>query len=256
MTKIVFFDIDGTLLNHEKQLPARTKEAVKLLQQKGIYTAIATGRAPFMFEALRKELDIESFISFNGQYVVFEGEAVYLNPLHIDPLRKLVAQAEEKEHPLVFMNESTMRSSHPEHTHIETSFRSLNFPHPKAQLDFYQQNDLYQTLLFCNEEDEMNYREQFPEFTFIRWHPYSLDIVPVGGSKAVGIEKMLERLPFELEDVYAFGDGLNDIEMLQAVGTGVAMGNAHPIVKEQANMVTADVADDGIFLALEKLGLI
>ncbi|PAQ14491.1 hydrolase Cof [Bacillaceae bacterium SAOS 7] len=256
MTKIVFFDIDGTLLNHEKQLPARTKEAVKMLQNKGVYTAIATGRAPFMFEDLRKELNIESFISFNGQYVVFEGEAVYLNPLHIDPLSNLVAQAKEKEHPLVFMNESTMRSNHPQHTHIETSFRSLNFPHPESQPDFYQQNDLYQTLLFCSEEDEVNYREQFPEFTFIRWHPYSLDIVPVGGSKAVGIERMLERLPFELEDVYAFGDGLNDIEMLQAVGTGVAMGNAHPIVKEQADMVTADVADDGIFLALEKLGLI
>ncbi|WP_338753830.1 Cof-type HAD-IIB family hydrolase [Bacillus sp. FJAT-52991] len=256
MTKIVFFDIDGTLLNREKQLPARTKEAVKLLQNKGIYTAIATGRAPFMFGDLRKELNIQSFISFNGQYVVFEDEVVYLNPLHIDPLRKLVVQAKEKQHPLVFMNELTMKSNHPEHAYIETSFRSLNFPHPEPQPDFYEQNELYQTLLFCSEEDEMEYREQFPEFTFIRWHPYSLDILPIGGSKAVGIKKMLERLPFKLEDVYAFGDGLNDIEMLQAAGTGVAMGNAHPLVKEQANMVTADVADDGIFLALEKLGLI
>ncbi|WP_203362172.1 Cof-type HAD-IIB family hydrolase [Bacillus sp. REN10] len=256
MSKIVFFDIDGTLLNHEKKLPARTKEAVRLLQKKGIYTAIATGRAPFMFEDLREELNIQSFISFNGQYVVFEGEAVHLNPLHIDSLTKLVAQAEEKEHPLVFMNESIMRANHSKHEHIETSFRSLNFPHPLPQPDFYKQNDLYQTLLFCGEEEEMEYREQFPEFTFIRWHPYSLDIVPAGGSKAVGIEKMLERLPFELEDVYAFGDGLNDIEMLRVAGVGVAMGNAHPTVKEQANMVTTDVADDGIFLGLEKLGLI
>ncbi len=55
------------------------------------------------------------------------------------------------------------------------------------------------------------YFARYPQFNFIRWHPYSIDILPKGGSKAEGIKKMIERLGFDLKDVYAFGDGLNDI---------------------------------------------
>ncbi|WP_100330763.1 Cof-type HAD-IIB family hydrolase [Bacillus xiapuensis] len=256
MSKLVFFDIDGTLLDHDKTLPAKTKEAVRLLRDKGVYTAIATGRAPFMYEDLRKELDIHSFISYNGQYVVFENEVIYVNPLPPDPLERLIGKAQEKGHPLVFMNELTMKANHSDHAYIHDSLASLKFAHPESLPDFYKDNELYQTLLFCPDEQERFYEETFPEFTFIRWHPYSVDILPAGGSKAAGIKKMMEKLHFKMEDVYAFGDGLNDKEMLEEVGTGVAMGNAHPLIKAKADFVTADVAEDGIYLALEKLGLL
>jgi len=256
MTKIVFFDIDGTLLDHDKQLPAKTKEAVQLLRDKGVYTAIATGRAPFMFEGLRKELDIHSFVSFNGQYVVFEDEVIYLNPLAADSLERLNKYAGEQGHSLVYMTEEIMKANRPDDTYVEESLSTLKFPYPGIGPDFYKENDLYQTLIFCEEAEEESYRKYFPEFTFIRWHPYSLDILPAGGSKAEGIKKMMERLNFKMEDVYAFGDGLNDIEMLELAGTGVAMGNALPPVKEIADMVTTDVAEGGIYLALKKLELI
>lgn len=256
MTKIVFFDIDGTLLDHDKQLPAKTKEALQLLRDKGVYIAIATGRAPFMFADLRKELDIHSFVSFNGQYVVFEDEVIYLNPLAAESLDRLNKYAGERGHSLVYMNEKMMKANRSDDTYVEESLSTLKFPYPEIHSDFYKDNDLYQTLIFCEEEEERSYREQFPEFTFIRWHPHSLDILPAGGSKAEGIKKMMERLNFKMEDVYAFGDGLNDIEMLKLAGTGVAMGNALPPVKEIADMVTTDVAEDGIYLALKKLELI
>ncbi|OCA87041.1 Cof-type HAD-IIB family hydrolase [Pseudobacillus wudalianchiensis] len=256
MTKIVFFDIDGTLLDHDKQLPAKTKEAVQQLRDKGVYTAIATGRAPFMFEDLRKELDIHSFVSFNGQYVVFEDQVIYLNPLAADSLDRLNQYAGEQGHSLVYMTEEAMKANRPDDTYVKESLSTLKFPYPGISPDFHKENDLYQTLIFCEEAEEERYRKDFPEFTFIRWHPYSLDILPAGGSKAEGIKKMMERLDFKMEDVYAFGDGLNDIEMLKLVGTGVAMGNALPPVKEAADMVTADVAEDGIYLALKKLELL
>ena len=108
--KIAFFDIDGTLLNHQKQLPEETKEAVKRLQNSGVYCAIATGRAPFMYEEIREELGIDSFVSFNGQYVIFEGEVVYKNPLSESYLEKLHEHAQENNHPMVFMNHETMRA--------------------------------------------------------------------------------------------------------------------------------------------------
>ena len=110
--KIVFFDIDGTLLDHEKKLPNATKSAIKQLQENGVFVAIATGRAPFMFESLRKELDIDTFVSFNGQYVVFENEVIYRNPLKGTIVKELHEAAQEyNQTPIVFMNEATMKSS-------------------------------------------------------------------------------------------------------------------------------------------------
>ena len=80
--------------------------------------------------------------------------------------------------------------------------------------------------------------------------------MPKGGSKAEGIKKLIEKLGFKMENVYAFGDGLNDIEMLQTVGTGIAMGNALDIVKEYADLVTTNVEDDGIVNGLKEVGLL
>src|SRR3954451_3559468 len=90
---IIFFDIDGTLLNHDKKLPLSTVESIFKLKDLGHEVAIATGRAPFMFEELRKELEINTFVSYNGQYVVLNGEELYKNPLNILSLEKLTEVA-------------------------------------------------------------------------------------------------------------------------------------------------------------------
>lgn len=256
MSKIVFFDIDGTLLNHKKELPSATAESIKKLKQNGVYVAIATGRAPFMFEELREELGIESFISFNGQYVVFENEVIYENSLNQSQIEKIIPHSKENKHPLVFMNETTMKANVGRHSYIEQSLGSLNFKHPEEDASFYMGRKIYQSLLFCTEKEEKQYHEQYENFKFIRWHPYSVDILPSGGSKAEGIKKMIAKLGFRLEDVYAFGDGLNDIEMIQTVGNGVAMGNAVAELKEHAKLITKDVDANGITYGLKELQLI
>ena len=124
MKKIVFFDIDGTLLDHDKKLPDSAKEAIKTLQSNGTYVAIATGRAPFMYESLREELGIESFVSFNGQYVVFENEVIYTNPLKVETLEELLEDTKTKEHPVVHFNHETMKSNHKHHDYIEESMKA------------------------------------------------------------------------------------------------------------------------------------
>lgn len=256
MKKIVFFDIDGTLLDHDKNLPLSTKRALKELKNNGVFVAIATGRAPFMFESLRSELGIDSFVSFNGQYVVFENQVIYQNPLDTDEIERFLKETRKKDHPLVFMTEKTMKATVEHHSYIEESLGTLKFPHPEPDPHFYENRNIYQSLLFCEEEKEQYYRKEYPSFSFVRWHPYSVDVLPFGGSKAEGIKKMIERLDFELKDVYAFGDGLNDIEMLKAVGTGVAMGNGAPEAKENANLITSDVDNNGIWNGLKELKLI
>jgi len=256
MKKIVFFDIDGTLLDHDKNLPISTRQAINILKENGVFVAIATGRAPFMFTSLIKELEIDSFVSFNGQFVVFENEVIYKNPLNQLDLEYLSQTASDNGHPLVYMNEKTMKTTKKQHPFVETSISSLLLPPPTEDASFYLEREIYQSLLFCEQEQEQLYFEKYPQFDFIRWHRYSIDVLPKGGSKAEGIKKMIARLGFELQDVYAFGDGLNDLEMLKAVGTGVAMGNSVAEAKEIADHITTDVSEDGIWNGLKKLNLI
>ncbi|MFE8695356.1 Cof-type HAD-IIB family hydrolase [Cytobacillus sp. FJAT-53684] len=256
MKKIAFFDIDGTLLDRNKRLPASTIKALEQLKKNNVFVAIATGRAPFMFETLRKELDIDSFVSFNGQYVVFENEVIYKNPLETKEIDALFHFSREKKHPMVFLDDKVMKASVTEHEYIDTSISSLKFPYPDVDPEYYKGRDIYQSLIFCEEEFDEAYNMNFPNSRFIRWHRYSTDVLPAGGSKAEGIKRMIERLGFEMSDVYAFGDGLNDIEMLQTVGTGIAMGNASEQVKSAADVTTTSVEEDGIWNALKKLDLI
>lgn len=256
MKQIVFFDIDGTIVDHEKKIPKKTKQAIKDLKENGHFVAIATGRAPFMFEDIRKELDIDSYVSYNGQFVVFENQLLYKNPLNLDELSRLHTYSDDHGHPLVFMSKESMKSSVPHHHFIEESLRTLQISHPEHDDDYYKNRDILQALLFVEEQEEYLYEGRFNDFHFVRWHPFSVDVIPKGGSKAEGIKRMLDSLGVKIEDVYAFGDGLNDIEMLQTVGTGVVMGNASNEVKRHGNFITKAVDDDGIWFGLKELGLI
>lgn len=255
--KIIFFDIDGTLLDDDKKIPTSTKEALFELKKKGHDVAIATGRAPFMFRELREELEIDSFVSYNGQYVVFRGEVIYTNPLNKPALQTLTNLALEHEHPVVYMDHEDMKASVPHNEFVTTSIGTLKINHTATyDPNYYKDRDIYQALLFCQEDEEKLYESLFTTFDLIRWHPFSCDIVPSGGSKAKGIKRITEQLGIALENQYAFGDALNDLEMLKMVPNSVAMGNGLPEAKAAAKYVTKPVNEDGIWHGLKMVGLL
>ncbi|MBC5636523.1 Cof-type HAD-IIB family hydrolase [Ornithinibacillus sp. BX22] len=253
---IVFFDIDGTLLDHDKKLPRSTKEAIQELQRKGHIVAIATGRGPFMFKNLLNELGINTYVSYNGQYVVVEGEEVYTNSLQMPTLKNLTDQALANGHPVLFMDPDGMNANVPEHPHITESISELKIGLPSYNPHYYEDNAIFQSLLFCVEEEEQQYIDAFPEFDFVRWHRLSTDVLPKGGSKAYGIEKVMEKLHIPEENRYAFGDGLNDVEMLTKIPNSVAMGNGVEEAKNAAKYVTKSVDEDGILHGLKMVGLL
>jgi Cof subfamily protein (haloacid dehalogenase superfamily) len=254
--KLIFFDIDGTLLDHDKNLPASTKKAIHDLKQEGHEVAIATGRGPFMFAELRNELEIDTFVSYNGQYAEWKNKPLFSNPINNSLLQELTEYADQHGHPVVYMDLQTMKSNTEYHVHIEESIETLKLPHPSHDPEYFRDRDIYQSLVFCTINEEQLYRERFPNLNFIRWHPFSMDVLPFGGSKARGIEVMIDKLDIRKEDIYAFGDYLNDIEMLQYAGISIAMGNAPDIVKKAAKYVTKDVSDGGILHGLRMVGLL
>jgi Cof subfamily protein (haloacid dehalogenase superfamily) len=90
----------------------------------------------------------------------------------------------------------------------------------------------------------------------VRWHENSVDIIPNPGSKAQTILALAKKVGIKPENIVTFGDGNNDIEMLNLAGTGVAMGNAANHVKDAANLVTDTNDQDGIYKALRQLELV
>jgi Cof subfamily protein (haloacid dehalogenase superfamily) len=254
---IIFFDIDGTLLDDEKNLPKTTKESIFQLKERGHEVAIATGRAPYMFEELRKELDIHTYISFNGQFVVVKDEVVYTNPLNGEALQSLTYRAEENNHPIIYMDQYNMKANVLHHDFITESLDSLKLTvQASHDPDYHKERDIFQAMLFLQDQEEEQYEREFKDFKFIRWHPLSVDIDPARGSKANGIEKALVYLGYSMDRLYAFGDGLNDIEMLSFVPNSIAMGNAQPLTKKAAKFITKSVDEDGILYGLKMVGLL
>lgn len=256
MSKILFFDVDGTLYDHDKRLPASTKEALFTARANGYEIAIATGRAPFMIESLRQELEIDTYVTFNGQYVVYKGEVIFTDGVERSILERIITFGAKRNEPVVFLDDQEMIASTDGHVKVGASLATLKYPYPRIEASFYEIKPVYQTLIFMEQQDEDMYRETFPEVEFVRWHPYSCDILPKGGSKARGIEKLLTHVGKTMGDAIAFGDGLNDVEMLQAVGLGIAMGNGHEKAKAVADVIAPAVDEDGIAHVLKDLKII
>ncbi|MFM9276687.1 Cof-type HAD-IIB family hydrolase [Paenibacillus jiagnxiensis] len=254
---IIFFDIDGTLLDHNKELPASTEQAVQELKELGHEVAIATGRAPFMSKDIRDRLGIDTYVCYNGSYVVLKGELIYSHPLNKEALHNMTELALRHDHAVVYMGNEAMRASVPNDEFVAKSMNTFKLKYvPEHDPLYYHGREIYQSLLMCQEEEEAFYEEVFTAFDFVRWHPYSVDVVPSGGSKAIGIRKITEKLGIAPEHQYCFGDALNDVQMLTMITNSVAMGNGVPEAKAAAKYVTRPVDEDGILYGLKMVGLL
>ena len=263
--KVAFFDVDGTIVdNHSKKnqssdmelVPASAVEAIRLLKENGITPFIATGRSPFMIEELLKGLEIDSFICTNGQYAVMNGRVMYEAPYSQALLDEIVAVAKENHVPLLWMPTHHYVLSGENQEVLLEALDNMNLPYPIIETNLEKPDyKIYQMVAGVTKENEHIF-EPIEEVRIVRWQPNGIDLLPKVGSKATAIEVILDKLGLKQENAVAFGDGLNDIEMLQTVGCGVAMGNAHEELKKHANYVAKPVYEDGIYNACKDLGLI
>ena len=256
--KMIFFDIDGTLLNDEKKFLPSTKLALEKLKEKGHEIVIATGRNLFLAQAVIDDLGFDNYIICNGAVGYYHNELVYENRLDQSELKRLVEVADKHDHDVIYESADELkRRSKQNNGRMINAMKSVGSSPPPHDPDYHLTNPIYQGLIFYTDEEKNAYENgQFPKFKFIRWHANGVDIVPHDGSKAHTVLDFAKKQGFAIEDTIAFGDGLNDLEMLTEVGMGVAMGNALEIVKLRADKITKDCNEDGIHLALQELNLI
>ncbi|WP_034550611.1 Cof-type HAD-IIB family hydrolase [Carnobacterium funditum] len=256
--KMIFFDIDGTLLNHEKNFLPNTKKALDKLKEEGHEVVIATGRNLYLAKSVIDDLGFNNYILCNGAVGYFHNELVYENRLDQSELKRLIKIADALNHNIIYESADMLkRRSEKNDIRMITAMKSVGSSTPLYDRDYHLTNPIYQGLIFYTDEEKNAYENgQFPKFKFIRWHDSGVDIVPHDGSKAHTVLDFAKKQGFAVEDTIAFGDGLNDLEMLTEVGIGVAMGNALETVKLKADKITKSCNEDGIYLALQELNLI
>ncbi|MFU0832104.1 MAG: Hydrolase [Oscillospiraceae bacterium] len=260
--KTVFFDIDGTLLSTRNgrrfQIPPSTLRALKKLRENGHRIAVCSGRQEAFIHKFFPGL-FQNYVALNGAHVVYDGKTILNRMLSPEQIRSLTEHFESFGCSFVFIgNRHGWARNVPEHLfHRAEEIYGL----PDFLVADWQPEQVeagMMDFIFETDEDYDRCAGAFTGGMIVNRHPGGItsDLSFPDWNKAKGIELFLAHSGIKKEDTIAFGDGYNDISMMDAVGYGVAMGNAVAPVKEKAAYITSSVFDDGIEKGLKHLGLI
>ncbi|WP_273127520.1 Cof-type HAD-IIB family hydrolase [Bacillus weihaiensis] len=254
--KIVFFDIDGTLTSEKDgSISSSTKNSIKALLNCGMKVVAATGRPYSMCNELM-ELGIETFITANGAYVKHKQSVIYKNPLNSEILRKVVLFAQEEKYGLSFYTEDLYVNDVTDKKMVSALEETLSIKNVPTRIKQLLYDEVYLVCLFADEPTVRKFNQKFPHLSCKRWHPYIVNVLDKDVAKSIAVSKVLEHFSISPSEAVAFGDGENDLDMLEIVGLGIAMGNSCEKLKEVANYVTRKSSEAGIEYALKKFGLI
>lgn len=256
MIKVAFFDIDGTLLSHNTRVvPQSTRKALKKLKEKGIKCVIATGRHICQLEHLDiRDLDFDGYLTLNGQICLDEKKQIlYGVPIQGQPKEEIIRMFREKEQPALLVEDDCLYVNF---VNDRVKYVQDCISSPVAEIREYTGREIYMGVLYIGAEDAHLLQGLKDELAITRWNPYAVDMIAKGGGKDQSIRRYLEEWGLTRQECIAFGDGENDIGMLQFAGIGVAMGNAEDCVKAVADYVTTDVDEDGILNALKHFGIL
>jgi Cof subfamily protein (haloacid dehalogenase superfamily) len=177
---------------------------------------------------------------------------IYQNPINRDDIVSLINYLEEKDITCVFAELNKMYINKQTNGAIEAMKACNAFVPPVEPMKQALKNPIYQVVPFITLEEETRIMQYMPNCQMTRWCDKAVDINPRHGGKGRGIAKMLSYWNIKKEDVMAFGDGENDIDMLEKAGIGVAMQNAEEAVKRAADQVTNAPGYEGIKNMLRK----
>ena len=257
MIKAVFFDVDGTLVSHKsKSVPESAKEALESLRSKGIKVFLSTGRHIHELKNMPTNgIEFDGYVLLNGQIGLDEKQnMIFSHPFEKEDVKGLVDIFHKKEYPFVLVNKDGHYMNYI-NEFVEVAMAGVSTPIPPVRA--YQSEALYQATVFIPPTEDEVFTSKLPKgCKMARWGSHGADIIAAEGGKAVGMEffgKLLGILP---EEMMAFGDAQNDMDMIQYAGIGVAMGNAEECLKEIADYTTTDVDDNGVWNALQKFGIL
>lgn len=260
--KIAFVDIDGTILDYTRGLNKPTDETIrmfKLFREQGNKLIIATSRSKLP-EGLDKDM-FDGFIFSNGQYIEYENEILLNNCFSKTQIRYQQSVYEKYNAGSYFQGikgqwispfKKELAIEHMVHFGLDREKADEVF----LPFDINEVESTAATAAFENVEDMWHAKAELP----IDWiiHAYDeesirMDVHLPGITKGSSCIFLADHVGCDHDDAYAFGDGLNDIEMLELVGHGVAMGNSNEEVKKSADYVTKSIEENGLAFAFKEI---
>lgn len=262
--KVLVLDIDGTLTNSSKEITPATKKGIQSIMERGHKVILASGRPTPGMRRYEKELELEKYggylLSFNGGRIIEcrTGEIVYQRILPASIIPGLHAFAEKNGCGMVtYFGDSIISAFEPDE-YVELESRINGMPIKVVEdfvpfVDFDVNKCLLTAPIDKAPELEKQLQEKYGDIASVyRSEPFFIEIMPKNVDKATSLDRMLENIGMIREDAICCGDGFNDISMIKYAGTGVAMGNAQPAVKEAADYITGTNDEDGLVQVIDK----
>ena len=264
--KAVFFDADGTIADIKKGVPDNTRKAIRDLMANGHLAFLCTGRSwSFVPEEIRSS-GFTGIVAGAGTYLSYGGKV--LHDKELDCELAWTAACILRKYGLIPVMEGTnyMYFDEDEYTDEVDWFCSLT---KKILGERYRSITGYEHSMHINKISAKVMPGSDPEKALEELAPYlepirhdsgmgskTIELLPLGYSKASGIAMMCEELSVPMEDTVCFGDSNNDLSMFRTAALKIAMGNSSERILKLADYVTANWDDDGIGKALRKFGLI
>ena len=269
--KVVFLDVDGTMVNSKGIIPESAKEAVQKARKNGHKLVVCSGRSLFQIPKMLLDLGFSGIVGAAGAFVIADGKEIYHARIDEEHRKQAAEYLERNKFTFCFQTDDGVVMSAENEKRMLDIMEEMGITKQHLEQlvgEFYIQDDVWNN---DKEEKIIYYDAPFPvERVNADLQPY-FDTVKLslsgaddycgeiginGIHKATGMEIYLNHVGISRENCIAIGDGPNDLQMMEYAGIGVAMGNAGEDVIERADMVTADIDDDGIYQAFVRLGLI
>lgn len=265
--QLIALDIDGTLTNDEKKLTPATRNALFTAQEKGLRLVLASARpSPGLFK-LRDELEMSKhngiLMSYNGGRITdCKGNVLSETVMDIEETRRILRFLETLPVTVILDDGKIFYVTDKNGYKVEYECwnNQMTCKEVKNLADFLSFSPV-KILMSLDPEIILPIQAKIAAYlpkglTVVRTAPFYLEIIPSSINKGKGLRDICNIYSIQISNSISFGDSENDIPMLQTAGMGVAMANADEAVKKAANMVTSSNNEDGIFAALEKLGVI
>lgn len=257
--KVIFVDIDGTIIARRRGLIEPTEKTVYAFKElkKNHYVFLCSGRTRDTFPLSVAKLEMSGFVGSNGQYVEVEGKPIYYKTFDKDLVKRMIEYIKENNGAaMIIKGPKAYSIIYDKETYKELTDRFFEDTRFSEDEKDYEASLILPVFKDVGHEEKLN--EHFKGEIDVRPHTSkkSFDIGILGESKGKSVTKVLEYLGINKDDAYCFGDELNDMEMMKAVTHSVCMGSGNPKVKEMAESVCEDVNEDGFYHELVRKGLI
>jgi Cof subfamily protein (haloacid dehalogenase superfamily) len=257
--KILFLDIDGTIIKPDDSIDETTVKAIRQAQEKGIEVFLATGRPLHEIRDLADELKVHSLIGYNGAFAIYQGKDLLQEPMKKESVKQFIEIAKRNQHELVLYTRDQNIFTDLEADCVKEFIVKFHLHKNDTYLPSYDYEILGMTLINLEPKDTALYKiEDQIHLSQVNLEGmlHCYDVIRDTVNKGIAIQYILKHLGLQKKNAIAFGDGLNDKEMLMSVGEGFAMGNGHPDLFKYAKHRTTTVDNSGIYNGLRTLGIV